>query len=144
MSPQLRHRMHLIMLLTIVVAQLRQVRAYNAARIDRLDRARDTRVRGQIAPGYALAERTEALLAQARDMNMPPGYNVTVRGAGREFERTYNEFIFAFLLSIVFMYMILASQYENLIHPVTILLSLPLSIPFALLSLIVMNEQLNL
>ena len=52
--------------------------------------------------------------------------------------------MYAFALSIVFMYMILASQYENLIHPVVILLSLPLAVPFALLSLYLAGQQLNL
>jgi HAE1 family hydrophobic/amphiphilic exporter-1 len=118
--------------------------AQAAARIDRLSQARDARVRGTIAPGYSLAERTEALLAEARAMNMPPGYTVSVRGAGREFARTSQQFIFAFLMSLVLMYMILAAQYEHLVHPITILLSLPLSVPFALFSLYIMGEQLNL
>jgi HAE1 family hydrophobic/amphiphilic exporter-1 len=59
-------------------------------------------------------------------------------------ERTFGEFIIAFLLSIAFMYMILASQFESVIHPVTILLSLPLAVPFAMLSLWLMNDTLNL
>lgn len=118
--------------------------AFAAARIDRTDRSRDVRVRGTIAPGFALADRTEALLQEAKAMNMPPAYTVTVRGAGREFEKTYREFVWALGFSIVLMYMILASQYEHLVHPITILLSLPVSIPFALLSLYLAGEQLNL
>ena len=77
-------------------------------------------------------------------MNLPPGYSTTVPGRGRELERTFKEFIFAFLLSIAFMYMILASQFESVIHPITILLSLPLAVPFALLSLWALNDTLNL
>jgi HAE1 family hydrophobic/amphiphilic exporter-1 len=84
------------------------------------------------------------LKAEGEAMQMAPGYVLSVRGAGREFERTSKEFVFAFGLSIVFMYMILASQYENLIHPLAILLSLPLSVPFALASLWITGTSLNL
>jgi HAE1 family hydrophobic/amphiphilic exporter-1 len=114
------------------------------SRIDRLNRGRDARLRASIAPGASLEEKTSQLLAAAQDMGMEPGYVVSVRGQGREFARTRTEFAFAFVLSIVFMYMILASQYEHLVHPFTILLSLPLAVPFALLSLVLAGEQLNL
>jgi HAE1 family hydrophobic/amphiphilic exporter-1 len=101
-------------------------------------------LRANIAPGYALKDRIEALQAEAAKLNMPAGYNTAVSGRGRELERTFNEFILAFLLSIAFMYMILASQFESVIHPVTILLSLPLAVPFALISLWALNDTLNL
>lgn len=129
----------------VELRNLAELETTNASpRIDRTDRQRDARLRGTIAPGFALAERTAALLGEVEKMGLPPGYSVTVRGAGREFAQTYREFVWALILSVVFMYMILASQYEHLIHPVTILLSLPVSIPFALLSLWLAGEQLNL
>ena len=77
-------------------------------------------------------------------MNLPPAYSTIVAGRGRELERTFVEFLWAFLLSIIFMYMILASQFESTIHPLTILLSLPLSVPFALFSLWLLSDTLNL
>ena len=101
-------------------------------------------LRAQIAPGYALADRLEALNQAVREMNLPIEYSTSISGRGRELERTFTEFLWAFLLSIIFMYMILASQYESTIHPFTILLSLPLSIPFALFSLWVTGNTLNL
>jgi HAE1 family hydrophobic/amphiphilic exporter-1 len=119
-------------------------RETSPSRIDRLDRERQVSVRATVAPGFALADRIEAMRAAARDMNMPPAYTTTVSGRGRELERTFNEFIWAFLLSIIFMYMILASQFESMVHPITILLSLPLAIPFALLSQWIMGDTLNL
>ena len=115
-----------------------------ASRIDRLDRQRQVSIRGAIAPGYALADRLEALRKEVADMQLPAAYSTSVSGRGRELERTFNEFIWAFLLSVIFMYMILASQFESVVHPLTILLSLPLSIPFALLSLWLTSNTLNL
>jgi HAE1 family hydrophobic/amphiphilic exporter-1 len=114
------------------------------SRIDRLDRQRVANLRAGVGPGYALADRLEALRGAVRDMDLPNAYTSRVRGRGAELERTFGEFIWAFLLSIVLMYMILASQYESLIHPVTILLALPLSVPFALLSLWATDNTLNL
>ncbi len=114
------------------------------SRIDRLNRERLVSVRASVAPGFALADRIEALRGAVAEMNLPAAYTTTVSGRARELERTFTEFIFAFILSVIFMYMILASQFESTIHPVTILLSLPLSIPFALLSLWLTGDTLNL
>ena len=114
------------------------------SRIDRLDRERQVSMRASVAPGYALADRIDALRKTTAEMNLPQAYTTTVSGRARELERTFTEFIWAFILSIIFMYMILASQFESTVHPLTILLSLPLSVPFALLSLWGTGDTLNL
>ncbi len=113
-------------------------------RVDRFDRQRQASLRAGVGPGFALADRIEALRLAAREMNLPPAYTTSVSGKARELERTGREFLLAFALSVAFMYMILASQFENLVHPFTILLSLPLSIPFALFSLWATGNTINL
>lgn len=123
---------------------VRLVPANTASRIDRLDRQRQVSLRAGIAPGYALADRLEVLKSEAEKMSLPTGYSTRIAGRGRELERTFHEFLWAFALSVVFMYMILAAQYESLVHPLTILLSLPLSVPFALFSLWITGNTLNL
>jgi HAE1 family hydrophobic/amphiphilic exporter-1 len=119
-------------------------RDISPSRIDRIDRQRQVSLRASVAPGFALADRIEALRAESARMNMSATYTTAVSGRARELERTFTEFLWAFMLSIIFMYMILASQFESTIHPVTILLSLPLAVPFALLSQYVTGDTLNL
>jgi HAE1 family hydrophobic/amphiphilic exporter-1 len=120
------------------------VPSQSPARIDRSDRQREVRLRAQVAPGFGQADRIEALRAEVARMNLPAGYSTAVSGRAREFEKTFVEFLWVFLLSVIFMYMILASQFESLVHPLTILLSLPLSVPFAMLSLWYTGNTLNL
>ncbi|HYE18886.1 MAG TPA: efflux RND transporter permease subunit [Tepidisphaeraceae bacterium] len=119
-------------------------RGLTAGRIDRGDRERMVAVRAGVAPGYALGDRIEALKKAAEELRMPSAYTTSVAGKGKELERTFGEFLTAFMLSVVFMYIILAMNYESLIHPLTILLSLPLTVPFALLSLYWTDGTLNL
>src|SRR4029078_5323358 len=94
------------------------------SRIDRLDRERQVSVRASVAPGFALADRIEALRGWVREMNLPSAYTTTVSGRARELERTFTEFIWAFILSIIFMYMILAWQFSSTAHHLTLLRSL--------------------
>src|SRR5207247_967855 len=106
-----------------------------AFRIEGLDRQRQVGIRANVAPGYGLADRLVEMFKAAEKLNMPAAYTTMVVGRGRELERTFGEFLMAFALSIVFMYMILASQFESLVHPITILLSLPLAAGMAPLAL---------
>ena len=116
----------------------------SVSQINRFDRQRQVTLQASVAPGYGLADRNQAIVEAARDLNMPAGYSTMVTGRGRELERTFGEFLIAFSLSVIFMYMILASLYESLTHPLTILLSLPLAVPFALFSLWATGQSLNL
>jgi HAE1 family hydrophobic/amphiphilic exporter-1 len=115
-----------------------------ASRIDRLSRSRMVAVRANVAAGYALADRTEAMKQAAAEIGLPIGFSGEALGGGRELERTITDFGWTFLMSFVFMYIVLAAQYENLIYPLIILLSLPLAVPFGLLSLYWGGESLNL
>jgi HAE1 family hydrophobic/amphiphilic exporter-1 len=114
------------------------------ARIDRLDRQRMVAIRTNIAEGYALSDRIDAMQAAAEEIGIPVGFQTRVMGRGRELERTLNDFVWTFALSFIFMYIVIAAQYEHLIHPFTILLSLPLAVPFGLISLYWGGETLNL
>ncbi|MBI3853585.1 MAG: efflux RND transporter permease subunit [Verrucomicrobia bacterium] len=115
-----------------------------ASRIDRLDRQRQVSLRAAVAPGYAQADRIAALRAEVAKMGLPTGYSTRISGRARELETTFVEFLWAFSMSVILMYIILASQFESLVHPFTILLSLPLSVPFAFISLLVAGQTINL
>jgi HAE1 family hydrophobic/amphiphilic exporter-1 len=123
---------------------VRLVPTQTASRIDRLDRQRQVSLRAAVAPGFAQADRVAAIRAEVASMNLPPAYSSRISGRARELETTFREFLWAFLLSVVFMYLILASQFESVTHPFTILLSLPLSVPFAFLSLWASQQTINL
>jgi HAE1 family hydrophobic/amphiphilic exporter-1 len=115
-----------------------------ASRIDRLGRQRMVSVRANIGDGYSLSDRIAALREAADEIGIPLGFNVEVLGGGRELERTIADFGWTCILSFIFMYIVLAAQYENLVYPLIILLSLPLAIPFGLISLYWGGETLNL
>jgi HAE1 family hydrophobic/amphiphilic exporter-1 len=101
-------------------------------------------VRANIAPGSSLTEGIAGMEQAANDLGIPPGFDTRVLGRGRELERTLQDFVWTCVLSFVFMYIVLAAQYEHLVHPLTILFSLPLAVPFGLLSLYWGGETLNL
>ena len=116
----------------------------SASRIDRLNRQRMVAVRANIDGDFALGDRIAAMNAAAEEIGIPAGFSTQVLGGGRELERTLEDFAWTFVLSFVLMYIVLAAQYEHLVHPFVILLSLPLAVPFGLLSLIYGGETLNL
>ncbi len=118
--------------------------SFSPSRIDRLDRQRMVAVRANLASGYALGDRLDAVRAASAELGLPAGCATRVLGGGRELERTFEDFTWTFILSFIFMYIVLAAQYEHLMHPLTILISLPIAVPFGLFSLWLGGETLNL
>jgi len=119
-------------------------RGLGPSRIDRFNRQFSVGIYGNVAPGYSLNDAAEATQAIFSTLNLPPGYRITFSGQVKILEETTTNMILAISLASIFMYMVLAAQFESLIHPFIILLTLPLSIPFALLSLIGTGRTLNL
>ncbi|MBK7709288.1 MAG: efflux RND transporter permease subunit [Acidobacteria bacterium] len=112
--------------------------------ISRLNRQRQISVSAGLPPNASESDALRKLEGYVKELNLPAEYSAGVTGQSKELQKAYSAFMLAFLLSFVFMYLILAAQFESFIHPVTILLTLPLSVPFALLSTAIAGQTLNI
>jgi len=119
-------------------------RGAGPVRIDRYNRQFSTRVSGNVAGDSALDAAARVTLAAVRKVSLPPGYSTRFSGQVKIMDETSYNLLMALLLASIFMYMVLAAQFESLLHPFIIMLTLPLSIPFALLSLWATGRSLNL
>ncbi len=112
--------------------------------IDRYQRQRKVTVVGNLDGNYALGDAMTQAREVITELNLPADYQVVFTGRAKQLQETGANFLIAFGLAMIFMYMILAAQFEHFIHPISIMLAVPLSLPFALLTMLVLNEPLNI
>jgi len=112
--------------------------------IDRVNRQRQVTLLANTKPGGSATSITSAIDGYVKTLNLPANYKTGYVGQSKEMGKAAFYFLLAFMLSFIFMYIVLAAQFESFIHPVTILLTLPLSIPFGIFSLLVTGQTVNI
>jgi HAE1 family hydrophobic/amphiphilic exporter-1 len=124
------------------VVELR--RADGPGQINRLNRRRQVTLSANVAPGFAEGDVIQGVEKAVAELKLPGEYGAAPLGRSKEMAKAGKAFLLAFALTFVFMYLVLAAQFESWLHPITILLALPLTLPFALLSLILLGQSMNI
>ncbi len=119
------------------------IKTTGAQLISRVNRFRAVPIFGNVSKNHSQQEALEASQKIAKQV-LPDGYSMAVTGSAEAFEQAFSNLIFALILGIVVAYMVLASQFNSFIHPVTVLMALPFSLSGALLALYVAHQSLSL
>jgi len=129
------------------------VRIDNIARIERglgpstlqrSNRQFTVQLTSDVAPGHALDEASNDVRKMFAGLNMPPEMSFRMQGQSKILDETTTNMIMAIGLAMIFVYMVLAAQFESFMQPIVIMLVLPVAVPFALFTLWVTNRTLNL
>ncbi len=119
------------------------VEGVGPTQIERFNRQRNVKVLANmdgIPLGTLIAEADKAF----KELNAPPEYTGGVTGKAKELGKMLKGFVIAFLMAFIFIYIVLASQFESFVHPISIMIVLPLTIPFAIISLFLSGQSLTL
>jgi hydrophobic/amphiphilic exporter-1 (mainly G- bacteria), HAE1 family len=122
------------------VAQLSLERG--PASIQRYNRQRQITINAGL-DGIPLGDAAAMVREKVSELNLKPGYALVFSGGARQLADASNDFGIAVLLAVIFIYMVLASQFNSFVHPLTIMTALPLSLPAGLLALLVLGMTIN-
>ena len=111
--------------------------------LNHFNRVRASTLTAGLAPGFTLGEALDSLTRIASEV-LPKGSSTALAGESRELDESGSSLYFAFLLALLVVFMVLASQFESLIHPFTVLLAVPLAVTGALFTLKLAGATLNL
>ncbi|MCD4728902.1 MAG: efflux RND transporter permease subunit [Pirellulales bacterium] len=114
------------------------------AQINRLARRRQVTINANLSPGTSQNAVQNEINSIVEKLHLDPQYGTGFLGKSKEMKKMLRSFGIAFLLAFIFVYLCLAAQFESWLHPVTILLSLPLTLPFALVSLWIFGQSINI
>ncbi len=112
--------------------------------VERTNRQRQVTLLANTRPGGSATSITAEIDNFVKELNLPAEYKTGYVGQSKELGKSLFYFGLAFLLSFIFMYIVLAAQFESFLHPITILLTLPLSIPFGIVSLLIAGQTVNI
>ncbi|HYC31601.1 MAG TPA: efflux RND transporter permease subunit [Gemmatimonadales bacterium] len=110
--------------------------------LNHFNRVRAATVTANLAPGFTLGEAMDSLSRIAGEV-LPRGSSTALAGESRELEESGSSLYFAFVLALVVVFMVLASQFESLVHPFTVLLAVPLAVTGALFTLLLAGSTIN-
>ena len=139
--------------LTVASSKGELVRIDNIARLERglgpstlqrYNRQFSVNLNADVAPGHALDEASNDVRRVLTDLKLPPGYSFRLSGQTKILDETTANLMMAIALASIFVYMVLAAQFESFIQPIVIMTVLPLSVPFALFTLWATGRTLNL
>ncbi len=119
-------------------------RGTGPAEINRLARTRQVTISANMEEGTSQQAILDAIDESVAKLNLGPEYSTGLLGRSKEMAKAFRAFFLAFILAFIFVYLCLAAQFESWLHPVTILLSLPLTLPFALASLWMFGQSINI
>jgi multidrug efflux pump len=111
--------------------------------LNHFNRVRASTLTAGLAPGFTLGEAIDSLTRIANEV-LPKGSSTALAGESRELDESGSSLYFAFLLALLVVFMVLASQFESLVHPFTVLLAVPLAVTGALFTLKIAGATLNL